>query len=100
MKKPNSDANEKKNNSEETLKIDTFQILRANVVGSKDTVFFDMKVNGIIIYGCVVVEGSKGDFISLPQRAGNDGKYYSIVWARFSDEDQAAIIKEVENLLG
>lgn len=95
MKKPNSDAK----GTQETVKIDTFQVLKARAVGKKDTVFFDLKVNGITIYGCIVVEGKNGDFISLPQRAGDDGKYYSIVWAKFSDEDTKAILTEVENLL-
>ena len=40
-----------------------------------------------------------GDFIGLPQRKGNDGKYYSIVWAKFSEQDTKDILAEVEKKL-
>lgn len=97
MKKPSNDAN-KGTNNKETLKIDTFGVARPHVF-KNGNVGFDLTLNGITIYGCIVVESEKGDFISLPQRQGSDGKYYSIVWARISEADQKAIIAEVEKLL-
>ena len=56
-------------------------------------------INGISIYGCRVVETKDGDFIGLPQRKGNDGKWYSIVWAKFSEADTEDILAEVEKQL-
>lgn len=96
MKKP---ENNNTNRSEkETIKITSFSIKRVSML-SNGHVSFDMELNGIIIYGCFVVEGKDGDFISLPQRKGNDGKYYSIVFARFSSDDSNTILKEVERML-
>ena len=83
----------------ETIKVDSFKVLKVREMKKSDNVSFDLVLNGITIYGCFVISGKNGDFISLPQRAGNDGKYYSIVWAPMSQEDQDAIIAEVERLL-
>lgn len=73
------------------------KVTRANQVN--DTVFFDMEVNGVSIYGCKVVEGSKGDFISFPSHKGKDGKYYNHAWIKLSDDDTKAIIEQVEESL-
>lgn len=83
---------------QDTLKIDTFKVIKVRLLPS-GAVSFDMELNGITIYGCFVNSTKDGhDFISLPQRKGNDGKFYSIVFARFSDEDTKAIVAEVENV--
>lgn len=73
------------------------KVTRANQVN--DTVFFDMEVNCVSIYGCKVVEGSKGDFISFPSHKGKDGKYYNHAWIKLTDEDTKAIIEQVEESL-
>lgn len=73
------------------------KVTRANQVN--DTVFFDMEVNGVSIYGCKVVEGSKGDFISFPSHKGKDGKYYNHAWIKLSDDDTKEIISQVEAAL-
>lgn len=97
MKKPNTESNAKSNKVEE-LKIDSFSVNRVHQFDNGG-VTFDMTVNGISIYGCIVVETKSGDFIGLPQRKGNDGKYYSIVWAKFSEADTKDILAEVEKKL-
>lgn len=96
MKKPNTESETKKNN-QECLKIDSFSVNRVHHY--EFGVFFDMTINGITIYGCRVIETKDGDFIALPQRKGNDGKYYSIVWAKFSETDTKDILSEVEKIL-
>ena len=73
------------------------KVIRANQVG--DAVFFDMEVNGVTIYGCKVIEGKNGDFISFPSHKGKDDKYYNHVWVKLSDDDTAAIVKQVEEML-
>ena len=98
MKKPNSNTNSNTNSNKETLKIDSFSVNRVHQFDNGGVVF-DMTVNGISIYGCRVVETRDGDFIGLPQRKGNDGKYYSIVWAKFSEADTKDILAEVEKQL-
>lgn len=98
MKKPNTESKAKSNSKQEELKIDSFSVNRVHQFDNGG-VTFDMTVNGISIYGCRVLETKDGDCIGLPQRKGNDGKYYSIVWARFSDADSKDILAEVENSL-
>lgn len=73
------------------------EVTRANQVN--DVVFFDVVINGVTIYGCKVVEGSKGDFISFPSHKGKDGKYYNHAYIKLSDEASAAIIAQVEEKL-
>ena len=50
------------------------KVTRANQVN--DTVFFDVVINGVTIYGCKVIEGKNGDFISFPSHKGKDDKFY------------------------
>ena len=97
MKKPNTESKAKSNKGEE-LKIDSFSIGRVHQFDNGG-VTFDMTLNGISIYGCRVIETKDGDFIGLPQRKGNDGKWYSIVWAKFSEADTKDILAEVEKQL-
>ena len=97
MNKPNTESKAKSKKGEE-LKIDSFSVNRVHQFDNGG-VAFDMTVNGIAIYGCRVVETKDGDFIGLPQRKGNDGKYYSIVWAKFSEADTNDILAEVEKQL-
>ena len=85
----------------ETLKIESFDVLRANEYEATGTIFADLKINGLTVYGCTIVKrkDGSGEFISFPSRKGSDGKYYSIVYARLSDMDSDAIIDAVYNLL-
>lgn len=80
------------------LTVSSFKVTRVRSLDS-GSVSFDMELNGINIYGCFVVSGENGDFISFPKRKGKDGKYYSIVWAKLSAADSTAILQEVERLL-
>lgn len=93
----------KTNETQECLNVTSFEVTRAHYVEGKQgkggRCFFDMEINGLKVYGMTVVEGKNGDFISWPQKKGSDDKYYSIVWARLSDNDQKKIIEAVEKLL-
>lgn len=73
------------------------KVVRANQVN--DVVFFDVEINGVTIYGCKVVEGKNGDFISFPSHKGKDGKYWNHVYIKLSDDDTKEIISQVENML-
>lgn len=98
MKKPNSNSNSNSNSNLPTIIVDSFSVDRTRVF-QNGSVLFDMTLNGVKIYGCHVVEGTNGDFISFPSRKGTDGKYYSIVWARLSETDEKDIINEVEKII-
>lgn len=73
------------------------KVVRVNQV--KDLVFFDVEINGVTIYGCKVVEGKNGDFISFPSHKGKDDKYYNHAYIKLSDEQTKEIISQVENML-
>lgn len=82
--------------------IEPIQVSEWKVTRAKDTgkiVFFDLMINGVTIYGCKVIEGQRGDFISFPSQKGTDGKYYNIAWAPLSDEVQADILAAVEVII-
>lgn len=64
----------------------------------KLTVFFDMTVNGVTIYGCRFLTGSKGDFVAFPQRKGGD-KYYNVAWVKLSDADVNTIEAQIRSAL-
>lgn len=87
----------KETTSKETIEVREFEV--RNVNQYKDTVFFNLVINGVVIYGCRVVEGNKGDFIAFPSKKGNDGKYYSHAYAALSEEDAEKILTEVEKQL-
>lgn len=95
MKKPETKEEAKKI---EYVEVNSFSVEKPRQLKS-GAVAFDLTLNGIKIYGVMVVEGKKGDFLSFPQRAGNDGKYYSIVWCPLTQQDQDNIISEVERAL-
>ena len=73
------------------------KVVRANQVN--DLVYFDVEINGVTIYGCRVVEGNNGDFISFPSHKGKDGKYYNHAYIKLSDDQAKDIISQVENML-
>lgn len=60
---------------------------------------FDMVLNGVNIYGCRLVDGKNGVFVSYPARKGTDGKYYSHVYAVLDDKTVEEICKQVDELL-
>lgn len=62
-------------------------------------VVFDMVVNGVSIYGCRVVEGKNGDFVSFPSYKAKDGKYYSHAYIKLSDADTKNIVSQVEDMI-
>lgn len=99
MKKNGSEKGKKSIADIPVLEVSSFKVTRTRVLDS-GSVSFDMELNGINIYGCIVVESEEyGDFISFPKRKGKDGKYYSIVWAKLSAADSSAILQEVERIL-
>ena len=62
-------------------------------------VVFDVTINDVNIYGCRVVEGKDGDFVSFPSRKGSDDKYYNHAWYKLSKEETEDIISQVEKLI-
>lgn len=85
-----------KKKSDEIVEVNA-KVTRANQV--KDTVYFDVVINGVTIYGCKVVEGKNGDFVSFPSHKGKDDKYYNHAYIKLSEEQTADIVSQVEKML-
>lgn len=79
----------------EPIKLSSMSIMRATPY--EDMYFFDMVLNGIRIYGCKLIEGKNGWFISFPsKKPDNKGaKWYNHCWAPLSEDDTEVIIAAV-----
>lgn len=98
MKKPETKSTQSNRQNKQYTEIRQFMVKRVKMFDNGG-VNFDLEVNGIMIYGCRVVESKNGDFISFPQRKGGDGKYYNIAYVALKPEDQEAILGVVERML-
>lgn len=61
-------------------------------------IVFDMIVNDVIIYGCMLLEGKNGIFVSFPSRKGKDNKYYKIAYVGLSEADVSNIVAQIEKM--
>lgn len=77
--------------------VNDLKVLRAKEY--QDNVFMDLKINGVTIYGCRFVEGSKGNFVSFPSHKGKDGKYYNYAYIKLDDAMIQLIDEELDKLL-
>lgn len=87
-------------NAKTTKKIDPIKVYIMSVIRAtpyEDMYFFDMVLNGIRMYGCKLIEGKYGWFISFPSKkpAKKGGKWYNYCWAPLSEDDTAEIIAAV-----
>lgn len=85
-------------NKEEAAKIYNLEVKRAKEY--KNTLFFDVEINGVMIYGCRFIEGKNGDFVSFPSYKGNDGKYYSHCYIKLDEAAISLIDEQIDKLLG
>lgn len=89
----------KAKSTQDFIKVNSYKVIRANEF-KENRIFFDLILNDVTIYGCMVVGFKDGEFISFPsQKSSKDGNYYNVVYARLSDEDQKKIIDSVYELL-
>ena len=88
----------------------TIEVLRAKDFTKDDakenecSIVFDMKVNGVIIYGCWYRTGSdkKGEdyeMVSFPSQKGKDGKYYNHAYVQLQQSDIDFISSEIEKMI-
>ena len=88
----------------------TIEVLRVKDFTKDDakenecSIVFDMKVNGVTIYGCWYRTGSdkKGkdyEMVSFPAQKGKDGKYYNHAYVQLQQSDIDFISAEIEKLL-
>ena len=86
-----------KENAEAKAVVNDLKVLRAKEY--KETVFCDLEINGVKIYGCRYVEGKNGDFISFPSYKGKDGKYYSHCYIDLDEAMVSLIDEQIDKLL-
>lgn len=92
-----SEKKEAQATEEKDVKIYNLEVKRAKEY--KDTVFFDVDINGVMIYGCRFVEGKNGDFVSFPSYKGSDGKYYSHAYIKLDEASVKLIDEQIDQLL-
>ena len=83
--------------AKEEMKIHDLEVIRAKEY--KETVFFDVRINGVNVYGCRFIEGKNGDFVSFPSYKGSDGKYYSHAYIKLDEASVKLIDEQIDNLL-
>lgn len=73
----------------------TYKVLRVH--RTTKTTFFDIIINGVSIYGCSIIDGRSGSFISWPSRKDeNSGKFYKYAYVPLIEEDLQGIIDAVD----
>lgn len=89
----------KKSETKETESVNyNVEVLRAKEI--KGSYAFDMKVNGVTIYGCWLKETKSGEnFVSFPSYKGKDDKWYSYAYFKVDEETQTNIEKQIEALI-
>ena len=85
----------KKENKETVVK--ELKVTRAHQFDD-GTIAIDLEVNGVAIYNAALRDSKNGMFVSFPSRKGKDGKYYSHVYVKFSEDDIKNIVEQVEEL--
>lgn len=79
----------------------TIRVLKANVVKKDENIyrFLDLEVNGVTIYGCKLVDGKNGGFVSFPNQKGKDGKFYNHCYVKFDENDTKSIINTFNKMI-
>lgn len=98
-----------RNSKKEEQTTEAFEVEVTRALECKNgSIAFDMKVNGVAIYGCFYrtvtkKDGSTFDTVSFPQRKGTDkdGKdaYYNYAYFKITDEIMKTIEKGIEAVL-
>ena len=67
--------------------------------GKNKVLFCDIIINDVVIYGCRIVDGRKGEFLAFPShKSEKDEKYYNYAWCDLSEEETEEIIKQAKEM--
>lgn len=93
-------AKEEKKNVFDTLEVLNNCVFRVDSVRETEYgVYFNLVLfESVIIFGCRIVEGKNGVFISMPSRKSGD-RYYSHVGIKLSEKMTQEILNAVEEKL-
>lgn len=93
-------AKEEKKNVFDTLEVLNDCVFRVDSVRETEYgVYFNLVLfESVIIFGCRIVEGKNGAFISMPSRKSGD-RYYSHVGIKLTEDLTQEILNAVEEKL-
>lgn len=82
------------------IEVTSLEVTRAREY--EDIFFFDMVLNGVSIYGCRLIEGEEGWFVSFPSKKSNKkgGKWFNHCWAKLTEDAIAEICSAVFEMCG
>lgn len=82
------------------IEVTSLEVFRAREYD--DIFFFDMVLNGVYIYGCRLIEGENGWFVSFPSKGPSKkgGKWYNHCWAKLPEDALDEICSAVFEMCG
>ena len=82
------------------IEVTSLEVTRAREY--EDIFFFDMVLNGVCIYGCRLIEGDDGWFVSFPSKKPDKKgeKWFNHCWAKLSDDTIGEICAAVFEMCG
>ena len=94
--------NSKKSSKKEVAAIEVTSLEVTRAREYEDIFFFDMVLNGVYIYGCRLIEGEDGWFVSFPSKKSDKkgGKWFNHCWAKLSDDTIGEICAAVLEMCG
>ena len=96
-----SSKNSKKNSKKVAeIEVTSLEVTRAREY--EDIFFFDMVLNGVYIYGCRLIDGKDGWFVSFPSKKPDKkgGKWFNHCWAKLPDNALSEICSDVFEMCG
>ena len=99
-KKMNSKNSKNSKKEVAAIEVTSLEVTRAREY--EDIFFFDMVLNGVCIYGCRLIEGENGWFVSFPSKKSDKkgGKWFNHCWAKLSDDTIGEICAAVFEMTG
>lgn len=100
--KKTSKKDSKKTSKKEVKEIEVTSLEVTRAREYDDIFFFDIVLNGVNIYGCRLIEGENGWFVSFPSKkpAKKGGKWYNHCWAKLPDVILGEICSAVFEMCG
>ena len=87
-KKSSKSSKNSMNSKKEVAEIEVTSLEVTRAREYEDIFFFDMVLNGVYIYGCRLIEGDNGWFVSFPSKKPNKkgGKWFNHCWAKLPED--------------
>lgn len=80
-----------------------FKVEHVRDWGRNGGISFSLRIEGgpvlVEIYGCRIINGRDGEFVSFPQRKGKDGRYYKHAYVQLTDNQTDEIVSAVYDAL-